>query len=94
MASQLSLCLLLLSAWTSAVVLAESPLQVFQLCESPDGVKGQCRATSRVHAEPSDVKARAALELPINMGLPCQDATKACAEVGSYTNRCQCALKR
>lgn len=84
MVSQLSLCLLLLSAWAGAVVLAESPLQVFQVCQTPDGVQGQCRSTSRVQAEPSDVKARAALELPIDMGLPCQDATKACAEVGAY----------
>jgi hypothetical protein len=72
---------LLLLAWASSAVLAESPLSVYTSCFMPDGVVGQCRSQPRVQAVPSDVKAGAALELPVDMRLPCADANRTCAEV-------------
>lgn len=71
---------LLLLTWVSAVR-AESPLNVYTSCVMPDGVTGQCRSQPRVQAVPSDVQAGAALELPVDMRLPCADANRTCAEV-------------
>jgi len=72
--------LLLLAAWGSTV-LAGTPLNVYQTCIAPDGVRGTCRQQQAVLAGPSDVKAGAVLELPVDMRLPCTDAKRGCAEV-------------
>jgi hypothetical protein len=58
---------------------AATPLNVYQSCLMPDGISGQCRNLPRQVAAPADVQAGAALELPIDMRLPCTNTT--CAEV-------------
>ena len=56
-----------------------TPLHVYQSCSMPDGVSGQCRSQPRKVTATADVQAGAALELPIDLRLPCTNTT--CAEV-------------
>lgn len=62
---------------------AVSPLNVFTACSTPDGVLGHCRGSRLQAAVAADQApgAAAALELPIDMRLPCADANRTCAEV-------------
>lgn len=85
--------LLLLAVWGSTV-LAGTPLNVYQTCVTPDGVRGTCRQQQAVLAGPSDVKAGAVLELPVDMRLPCTDAKRGCAEVCARPSTCEVGNKR